>query len=150
MDPASRESDLPPLGQPTDAVGGGVGSGAHPWIVSLVAGMVALVLGLGLGVVVGFALDDGDGDDVPDPAVETGTAAAADDADDPVEGGSDDVVPQRCIDAVELADDGLVLLDRAVGSVSDFDPGTLDTVLESADALRPDLERAIEDCRADL
>ena len=60
------------------------------------------------------------------------------------------MVPRRCIDAVELADDGLVLLDRAVGSVGDLDPGSLDAVLESADDLRPELQRAIEDCRADL
>lgn len=150
--PGSQEPSgpgrLPPLGTPTgpgDEASGRSPRG-RPWALAL-AGLAALALGLGLGVLLGFLLDDGDTGDAAGssaPAAPT-TEGVGDEART-----SGDVIPQRCLDAVELADDGLVLLDNALSSVGAFDPGRLDTVLQAAEDLRPDLERAVEDCQAEL
>jgi hypothetical protein len=97
-------------------------------------------------VLLGFVLGDGTGADAGDTPASP-TVPAQDD--DGATGGPGDVTPPRSFEAVELADDGLVLLARARRSVGALDGAQLDAVLEAAQDLRPDLERAVEDCRDD-
>jgi signal transduction histidine kinase len=83
-------------------------------------------------VLLGFVLGDGTGADAGDTPASP-TVPAQDD--DGATGGPGDVTPPRSFEAVELADDGLVLLARARRSVGALDGAQLDAVLEAAQDL---------------
>ncbi len=129
--------DQPRLGEPTPALHQ---PAKRRWYTSRpFVATIALLVGAGLGTVVTAAVDDGGPAQLaapPETTTTTTTAPAAAPR-----------LPQVCIDTLEAAQQGLALVNQALGSLRQGDLAQLDRVLGDLDRVRRDFAGRVRDCR---